>query len=186
MMHTLVNQPAAEFESFARIGVNDCYQCGKCSAGCPMADKMDVLPNRLLRLLQMGKAEQAASAEAIWMCVSCQTCSTRCPKSVDCAGAMDALRELAVKLAVFPADMNRTVLFQKEFLSNIRRYGRINEVDLIARHKLFSFMKDWNIPLLMKDAFIAPKLLQRGKFHLQGEKVKDRDLVGRIFSRCEL
>ena len=98
MAHTIAHDdPAAQVDALAHTKVRDCYQCGKCSAGCPMAEKMDVLPNQLLRLVQLGKIDKAAASEAIWLCVSCLTCSTRCPKSVDCAGVMDALRQIALE-----------------------------------------------------------------------------------------
>jgi heterodisulfide reductase subunit C len=61
---------------------------------------MDITPNQLVRLAQTAQFERALRCEAIWMCVSCQTCTTRCPKSVNCAGVMDALRQCAIEQAV--------------------------------------------------------------------------------------
>ena len=83
--------------SVAETDVRDCYQCGKCSAGCPVAEQMDLLPHQLMRLVQIGRIDRALRSEAIWKCVSCMTCSTRCPKSVDCAGVIDTLRQSAVE-----------------------------------------------------------------------------------------
>jgi len=161
-----------------------CYQCGKCSAGCPVAERMDVLPHQLLRLVQLGKIDKAMRSAAIWECVSCLTCSTRCPKSVDCAGMIDALRQRAVaEDAVAPAH-RRTVLFQKVFLENIRRNGRLAELELIGAFKTGAFLADLSVPMLLKDAWLAPKLMRRGKFHLRGERVRDRKIVERIFQRC--
>ena len=74
----------------------DCYQCGKCTAGCPVAAAVDMAPNQVVRALQLGNFEIAMASDTIWACVSCQTCSTRCPQSVDCAGIMDALREVSL------------------------------------------------------------------------------------------
>jgi heterodisulfide reductase subunit C len=164
--------------------VEDCYQCGKCTAGCPMADRMDIVPNQIVRLVQMGLLDRAMRAQSIWLCVSCQTCSTRCPQSVDCAGVMDALRQLSVEQAAAAPEQKRTVIFQKAFLQNIRRNGRLNEIELIGLFKTWSFLKGPSAAFLMKDSMLAPQLMQRGKFHLIGEKVRDRALVGRIFERC--
>ncbi len=172
-------------DPLAHIAVQDCYQCGKCTAGCPVADHMDVVPNQVVRLVQLGRAEAAAGASGIWECVSCQTCSTRCPKSVDCAAVMDALRQRSgdPHRAALPA--RRTVLFQRAFLQNIRRNGRLNELELIAQFKTSAFLGDFSVPLLMKDALLAPKMRARRKLHVIGEKVRDRKLVHRIFARCE-
>jgi len=171
-------------ESLAHTRLRDCYQCGKCSAGCPAAEHMDLLPNQLLRLVQLGRIEKAARSEAIWECVSCMTCTTRCPKSVDCAGVLDALRQLAAQLGWVPASQRRTLVFQQAFLDNIRRNGRLAEIELVGRFKTKAFLGDLNVPLLMKDALLAPKLLKRGKLHLIPGKVKDRGVVERIFQRC--
>jgi heterodisulfide reductase subunit C2 len=172
-------------DPFSATAAQNCYQCGKCTAGCPMADRMDVMPNQIVRLVQLGELDRAMRCLAIWSCVSCQTCTARCPQSVDCAGVLDIVREMAVERGVIPPEQRRVYLFQKAFLDNVRRNGRVNEVELIGQFKTFAFMKDFNVPLLLKDAFLAPKLMQRSKFHLVGEKVKDRGVVRRIFDRCE-
>lgn len=179
-METISRVPSV----FQGTDVEKCYQCGKCTAGCPVAEHMDFVPNRVLRLVQAGEIDEAMACAGIWHCVSCQTCTTRCPQTVDCAGVMDVLREEAAKKGVVPKDMQRVLTFQKAFLSNIRKYGRVNEVELIRDFKIIAFAKDFNVPLLIKDALLAPKLMQRGKFHLRGEKVCDRGVVERIFARC--
>ena len=149
-----------------------------------MAAEMDVLPNRLLRLVQMGRIDQAARSKAVWQCVSCQTCTTRCPQTVDCAGVMDVLREYSIVHGIASQEQQRTVAFQRAFLDNIRRNGRLNELELVAMFKTRAFLKDLSIPLLFKDALLGPKMMQRGKFHLRGEKVADRGIVSRIFDQC--
>ncbi|MEN6627790.1 MAG: 4Fe-4S dicluster domain-containing protein [Candidatus Sumerlaeia bacterium] len=189
-----MQQFPSPIDSLAHTRVTECYQCGKCTAGCPVAERMDRPPNQLMRLVQLGLQERAMESEAIWLCVACQTCSARCPKSVDCAGVMDALRELSAS-AKTSADQSarksvpapaqrRTVIFQKAFLQNIRRNGRINELELVGEFKIRGFLGDLSVPLLMKDALLAPRLAQHGKLHLVGERVRDRGVVGRIFQRC--
>jgi len=172
-------------EELARTNVRDCYQCGKCSAGCPMADRMETLPNQLIRLVQLDRVDKALRSPAIWQCVSCQTCSARCPKSVDCTAVLDALRQLAVEHDAAPASQRRTLIFQQAFLENIRRNGRLAELELVGEFKTRSFWKDMSVPLLLKDAMLAPRMLKRGKLHLRGEKVRDRGIVRRIFQRCQ-
>ncbi len=73
-----------------------CYQCGKCSAGCPMAAHMDILPNQIIRMAQLGMKEQLLAARSIWICVSCLTCNSRCPKDINIAEIFEALRETAL------------------------------------------------------------------------------------------
>jgi len=171
-------------EAFSGTDIENCYQCGKCTAGCPVAEMMDVMPNQILLWVQSGHLDKALRCDAIWYCVSCQLCTTRCPKLVDCAGVIDVLRQLAAEQGITAPHQQRIVAFQRAFLENIRRNGRLNEVELIAEFKTRAFLKDFNVPLLMKDSLLAPKLMQRSKFHVIGEKVKDRGVVKRIFERC--
>ncbi|MDP1610023.1 MAG: 4Fe-4S dicluster domain-containing protein [Sulfuritalea sp.] len=74
-----------------------CYQCGKCSAGCPMAKYMDIMPNQMIRLAQLGLKEALLSSNAIWLCVSCLTCNTRCPKGVKIAEVIEAARQIRLR-----------------------------------------------------------------------------------------
>jgi len=184
MSHTNGANPIDRVERLAHTRVRDCYQCGKCSAGCPMAEHYDLLPNQLIRLVPLGRVDRAIESEAIWLCVSCMTCTTRCPKSVDCAGVLDALRQISAAEGRIAPSQERTVVFQRAFLNNIRRNGRLAELELVGEFKTKSFLNDLNLPLLLKDALLAPKMLRRGKLHLLGRKVKDRGVVQRIFERC--
>jgi heterodisulfide reductase subunit C len=145
---------------------------------------MDVVPNQILRLVQAGEVQRAVRSASIWVCVSCQTCSTRCPKSCDCAGVMDALRQSAYEQGLASPEQARTFLFQKAFLRNIRRHGRLNELELVGVFKTTAFLNDLSIPFLFKDAMLAPRMNSRGKLHLTGETVRDRGVVERIFDRC--
>jgi heterodisulfide reductase subunit C len=150
-----------------------------------MAERMDLLPNRLIRLVQRGEIEKAARSRAAWLCVSCLTCTTRCPKSVDCAAVMDALRQISAEKDLISPAMKRTFLFQRAFLDNIRKYGRLRELPLTINYKISAFLHDRSVPHLMKDALLAPRLMKRGKLHFRGRGVRDLGVVERIFERCE-
>ena len=173
-----------QVESLSGTRLAECYQCGKCTAGCPVGAQMDIPPTRLIRMLQLGDSASAMRAGSIWQCVSCQTCTTRCPKRVDCAGVLDALRQMAFERGTLSAAEQRTVLFQKAFLDNIRRHGRLNEIELIAAFKGAVFLRDRSLPFLFRDGALAPQLAKRRKLHLRGEQAKDRGVVERIFVRA--
>jgi len=84
-------------EDISGQNVLACYQCGKCSAGCPMVSLMDLLPNQIIRLVQLGQVEDVLNSKTIWLCASCFSCTTRCPKGVDLAKVMEALRLLLLR-----------------------------------------------------------------------------------------
>src|SRR4030042_3066634 len=71
-----------------------CYQCGRCSAGCPFAFEMDILPNQIIRMVQLGMEKQLAGSRALFLCASCFTCHSRCPKGINIARIADAVRHL--------------------------------------------------------------------------------------------
>lgn len=73
-----------------------CNQCGKCSAGCPLAYAMDLLPSQVLRLAQLGD-ETVLEADTIWTCAACQTCASRCPQGIELPRVMEALRRIQME-----------------------------------------------------------------------------------------
>ena len=184
-MSTKVSEIVDRVQSLAHTQVADCYQCGKCTAGCPQADIMDRTPTQLIRLVQTGDVLDAATSDAVWQCVSCQTCSTRCPKSVNIAGVLDALKQISVEEGISSRRYRSTVLFQKKFLTNIRRNGRTNELELVASYKIRGFLGNFNPFAALADTSLGPKMLLRRKLHFApGSPVKDKEVVKRIFKKC--
>ena len=175
----------ARVESLAHTKVADCYQCGKCSAGCPRAEQMDILPSTIIRLIQYDNVEKAAKAESVWQCVSCLTCSTRCPKLVNIAGVMDALKQISIENNCVHPKQGRIVAFQRSFLNAIKRNGRTNEIEMVAEYKIRGFFGNCNPVQAMKDANLGLPMLLRNKLHIRiGSPVKDKALVKRIFAKC--
>jgi heterodisulfide reductase subunit C len=74
-----------------------CYQCGKCSAGCPAISQMDILPNQIIRLAQLGLKNELFKSKSIWVCASCMTCNTRCPKGINVAEVIEAVRQILLR-----------------------------------------------------------------------------------------
>ena len=138
--------------------VRNCYQCGKCSAGCPIAADMDLLPNQVIRLLQLGLTDAALRSRTIWLCASCETCTTRCPREVDLAAVMDALRNIAIRERIRSQERVVT-FFNRTFLRLVRKYGRVFEMELIGRFNTGTLN-------FFKDVMKAPKLFFKGRLKL--------------------
>lgn len=97
----------AKVEEISGEKVFRCMQCGSCAAGCPMHDRMDISPNQVWKLLQMGEVEKVKESKSIWACFSCYTCGVRCPKGIDLARVMEALRQLLLRKRRDYADGNK-------------------------------------------------------------------------------
>ncbi|MCK4645246.1 MAG: 4Fe-4S dicluster domain-containing protein [Candidatus Aminicenantes bacterium] len=74
-----------------------CYQCGKCSAGCPAISDMDILPNQIIRYAQLGLKDELLHSKSIWICASCFTCNARCPKGINIAEVIEAIRQILLR-----------------------------------------------------------------------------------------
>jgi len=149
-----------------------CYQCGKCSAGCPMAAETQLRPHDVMRLAATDRLDDLLANESIWLCLTCETCSSRCPNRCDPARVIDALRELALERAPRPI-----AAFHRSFLGQVERNGRMFELGLILQYKL-------RTGELFKDATAGPAMLTRGKLKLVPHAIGGVAEVRRIFAAC--
>ncbi len=106
-----------------------CYQCVKCSSGCPLSEYFDLAVNQVMRAAQLGQADLLMNAKTPWLCASCQTCSTRCPMGIDVAKVMDFMVKEATARGVKPR-VPEVALFNKVFLRNVDILGRAYELGL--------------------------------------------------------
>ncbi len=82
-------------ERMSDVDLSICYQCKKCSSGCPVAKLTQSSPSEIVRRLHLGAGDELLESDLIWMCVSCETCYARCPMEINVASVIDALRTLA-------------------------------------------------------------------------------------------
>jgi heterodisulfide reductase subunit C len=159
------------------VDIRACYQCQKCSAGCPVSGAMDLLPNQVIRQIQYGRREKVLGSRSIWICASCHTCSVRCPNAIDFARVMDGLRHIALRSGIAAAEKEVPV-FHAAFLDTIRSTGRVHELSLILRFKLKtkSFLKDAGLGWLM---------FRRGKIKVLPPGATGGKEIKAIFDACE-
>jgi len=177
---TRTSQLASCVSRSTGVDVAECYQCGKCTAGCPMAAYMDMSPNQVMRLVQIGDeaaTEALLGSSAIWACAGCLTCTQRCPRKLDPAAVMDCLREMSYSQGKASKLARKIVAFHKAFLKSVESCGRMNEFPLVRNYKLASMD-------LFSDVGLAPLMVVRGKLHLKSQKVRGKAEVRRIFAAC--
>ena len=161
----------------SNVDVKDCYQCGKCSAGCPMATVADMTPREIIRNLQLGLLDPVLESSMPWYCVECGVCLVRCPQQVDLPALNEAICRLAMrkkKVAVREGER-----FMNIFLDNVQRKGVSDEAMLAGRFNL-------ETGHFMQDVLSAPKMMQRGLLSLteKGHEPEGSDEVKRIVKRC--
>jgi heterodisulfide reductase subunit B2 len=132
-----------------------CYQCVKCTSGCPLSEFFDYQPNQIMRAVQLGSEEIALDSKTPWLCAFCQTCSTRCPQGLDIAAIMETLTRVAVKKGKKPA-IPAVDNFNKAFMREVRLWGRAYEVGLMVEMKLRS--RD-----LLGDMDLGVKMIAKNK-----------------------
>lgn len=137
--------------------VSICVQCGRCSAGCPVAFESEHTPRKIIRFLQWGLLKEACRSPFLWLCAACQACTVRCPKGVETAEIMLALRRMAQQRGwVMPGEK---LLYYSAFMKMVEKKGKIDELFLGLKVALRKFP-----PLHpVEDAILLFKLLKRGK-----------------------
>ena len=173
------NTLAGKIETEVGVVSQKCYQCGKCSAGCPIAYDMDFPPSMVMRLLQTESSEndnRLLTSKTIWLCVSCEMCLSRCPYEIDIPSLMDYLRQRSLAEKKNHPESKKIIAFHKAFLSSIKNTGRLYELGLTLDYKRRTMT-------LMQDVMLAPKMLSRGKLHIFPEKIKNTSHLKKIFKK---
>ena len=162
-------------EELSGVDLNLCFQCRKCSNGCPVARYADTPPSEIIRRLQFGAGREILDENMVWLCASCGTCHARCPMGIDIGAVMDALRVIAIEEQSKKTDGNQP-LFNRAFLETVRIFGRSYDIGMIAAYKIGT-MK------LLQDTEKFPAMLKKGKIALLPSRSPGHKVVKRIFSK---
>jgi heterodisulfide reductase subunit B2 len=132
-----------------------CYQCSKCTSGCPVGDFFDWQPNQIMRAAQLGQEELVFEAQTPWLCAACQMCTTHCPQGLDINAVMEFLTREALARGYKP-QVPAVDIFNEAFMREIRLWGRAYEVGLLAEMKLRTHD-------LTSDLDLGWKMIRKGK-----------------------
>ncbi len=155
-----------DVERLSKQKISNCYQCGKCSAGCPMAFKMDYPPTMTMRLIQLGLHDEVMGSNTAWYCVSCETCTTRCPREIDIAKVMDTLKIMA-QAGKYEVSDTEIPIFDWIFLKSLQYTGKVYELGLIMAYNMLSLNP-------FKDVFpLGLQMFLKGKIALLPHFIND-------------
>jgi heterodisulfide reductase subunit C len=168
----------AEVERRTGQKITDCYQCGRCTSTCAGSFAFDRPPHVLMRMLQLGRVEEAVASKTAQLCYDCMTCSSRCPMNIDVALIIETVNNLAHEMGI-KYSIKSMWRFRSLFLKNVRRHGRLHEASLLTAYN-FKSMQPSN------DISLAPLILKKKKkFHFFPPRIKNRAEIRRIFDEIK-
>ncbi len=181
LSQTVINELGSRFEAevAAEVGPLDlayCFQCGTCSGSCPTVDRMSYGPRRIMQMIRLGMAETVLRSKDIWVCVSCYSCSARCPQGIKVVEVMTVLRNLSMAKGLA---QDKEATFTRAFMDVVARYGRMYEPELLIRY----YMSGRNLGGLLKQAGLGLNMLRKGKIALRPGRVDDIAEIAKIWSR---
>ena len=179
---TIVPDPelGKEIEKESGQSISACFQCGKCTNGCPVTFAMDIDPHKLIHLLQYGQLDKVLRSDTIWVCASCETCTTRCPNGIDIAHLMDTLRQLSQRRGI-NASQKSVPTFHKAFLSSIKRHGRVHETEMAMTYSI----ADAGWLGLFKLSGLGLNMVLKGKAKIMPSRVRALKYVKNLFRKAE-
>jgi heterodisulfide reductase subunit C len=146
--------------------VLDCIQCGLCAGSCPTRFAMDYSPMQIIKMVHLGMRERVLSSSTIWICSTCYTCYTRCPRAINITTLMMSLRNLAIR-ENFMAKNEVKPKFHKSFFEIINKYGRMHEPELFTR-----ILKKSDLRSLFHNAALGWRLWRKGKLQIRAPKIE--------------
>ncbi|MGA3173621.1 MAG: 4Fe-4S dicluster domain-containing protein [Syntrophorhabdales bacterium] len=162
-----------EMEKESKEQISSCYQCYRCTTGCPAVQEMDILPHRVIRYIMLGEKERVLSSKTIWSCLQCYTCSVRCPNDIHVGHVFDTARKIAVREKKALSDV---WTFDELFLESVKKHGRLYELGSVMRYKLKK--KD-----LFSDSKMGMDMMKKGRMGIFPHNIKDRSALRKAIDR---
>jgi heterodisulfide reductase subunit C2 len=169
---SLANQPSADLVSI----INQCYQCGKCSAGCPVAPDMDLMPHQLVRHAVLGHHDKILQSKSLWTCLSCHTCGARCPNGIDVPALLDPIRHSVIKNKIRTQE-SQVPTFHSLFMKTIKTFGRVHELFLVGMYKM-------KTKTYFADMELGMQMFKKGRMHIMPHWSPNLSEVKQVFKEA--
>ncbi|MEK6572460.1 MAG: 4Fe-4S dicluster domain-containing protein [Bacteroidota bacterium] len=157
--------------------IKTCIQCGTCSGTCPVARFMDYSPRRLIAMINAGLKDRVLASNTFWYCASCYYCTVRCPRGIDIAGLMYALKRYSIWKNQYKEGLVGPV-FSETFVKTILKSGRSYE-PVLATSYLFTF----GVQEFLQEAQTATSLMLKGRIPVFPPRIKRLENFRRMVRR---
>lgn len=159
--------------------LNQCIQCGTCTASCPVSYAMDLTPRQMIGMFRAGAIEELLESRSIWVCASCYHCTLRCPAQIQITDLIYALKRIAIDEEIFPKRFPVHVM-SETFTKNVKQYGRNYEVGLLLHY----FLKTKPLGLLAQRR-AGYSLWRHGRIKMRPDKIKNIEQLRKIIAKAE-
>ena len=162
--------------------ISACYQCFRCTNACPVSHYMDIKPHQVIRYIQLGWREELLQSATIWVCLSCEMCTTYCPNEVQVAETINHLRNMAAHSSVAPRE-KQLALFHQTFLEALQHFGRVNEFWLMGALNLKPGVLKEKIRTgaLAEEIALGLLLLRKGKLKLKPSRCQAMGEIQKLY-----
>jgi heterodisulfide reductase subunit C len=178
--YRLENISGKLIEGLSKQQISSCYQCQKCTNGCPMSFAMDIVPHQIIHKIHLNMIDELINSDTIWVCASCETCTARCPNDIDIAHIIDTLRHISIKKGV-KASQKQFPIFHKAFLANVKSLGRMHEMTMAFDYTL----KSAGLKGLLKQSQFGINMIYKGKMKLIPRRSASTKELKDIFREAE-
>ncbi|MBE9228051.1 4Fe-4S dicluster domain-containing protein [Phormidium sp. LEGE 05292] len=149
-----------------------CMQCGTCSGGCTNIDRMDLSPRKLILMVQRGDWETVLKSESLWLCTSCYTCTSRCPRGVRPSDVIEAVKAIAIREGI----QNDSTRFNQIFVELVQKRGILFEPELMQKYG--------GMEAMLEQAKLGIQLALKGKMSPFPAKVKDPKKFNEVLEKA--
>jgi len=156
----------------------ECIQCGSCAGGCPTRFAMDYSPMQIIKMINLGMREEVLLSSTIWVCSTCYTCTTRCPREVNFTMLMMSLKNEAIRKNLVKDGVNAK--FHKYFFEVINKYGRMYEPELF-----FKLLDKTDVYSLRHSASLGLRMLRKGKMPIKAPKIEQTPWVSKMLEKTD-
>jgi heterodisulfide reductase subunit C len=159
--------------------IDQCLQCGTCSASCPVSEAMDYSPREIIAALRARMLDRVLRSNTVWLCCSCYSCTVRCPAGIPFTDVMYELKRLGVKYDSHTQGAASAIMAQA-FVKSVDRHGRNHEPELMRSFYLHT--KPARVLGLMR---LVLKLFARGRIHFRPHNIRGRDSLRKMMAAVE-